>query len=218
VPAVRCILCGKGLTKGELAVLTDAGRFLEVFSLSDKILKRIDGSLKSYAAHATPAQSVLALGNGWHQIACFSHTEYRVSRMRTVGVLNGKLYWDDFLHFHCEQCKVAHQALTPREINHLLGITPAKRKSIPAKMRKLVLERHGGKCARCGTAKEIEVHHRLPVVHGGVNDPDKLVPLCCHCHTYHPGEFTERIWPDLEAIFLASEGVPGRGYLRHLPE
>jgi len=129
VPAVRCILCGKGLTKGELSVLTDPGSFLGVFSLHDKILKRIDRSLTSYTAHATNSQSVLALGNGWHQLACFSHTEYRHSRMRTIGVLNGKLYWDDFPHCNCGKM---HQTLTSAEINHLLGITPGETQIHPA--------------------------------------------------------------------------------------
>jgi len=50
------------------------------------------------------------------------------------------------------------------------------------------------------------MHYRRPVVHGGANHPDNLVPLCHDCRTRHAGEFTERIWPDLEAIFLASEG------------
>lgn len=205
MPSVRCILCGKGLTNGELSVLTDASRFLEVFSLRDKILKRVDRRMKSYTAHAMKAQSVLGLGNGWHQLPCFSQTEFRHSRVRTIGVLNGKLYWDDFQHCNCGEL---HQALTSAQINRLLGITPAKREPIPPKLRKLVLERYGGKCARCRTAKEIELHHRLPVIHGGLNDATNLVPLCHRCHTQYPGEFTERIWPDLEAIFLASEAVP----------
>jgi 5-methylcytosine-specific restriction endonuclease McrA len=205
VPSVRCILCGKGLTKGELSVITNSDRFLKVFSLHDKILWRIDQELKSYTAHATSSQSVSALGNGWHQLACFSHTEYRRSRMRTIGLLNGKLYWDDFLHCNCGKM---HQALKSAEINLLLGITPAERQPIAPKTRREVLERHSGKCARCRTTEEIELHHRRPVIHGGTNDPDNLVPLCYRCHTHHSSEFTEHVWPDLEGIFLASESQP----------
>jgi hypothetical protein len=209
VPAVRCIFCGSGLTKAELSAIGDADRFLKVLSLHTKILHRADRPLNSYAAHATEAQSALALGDGWHKVACFSHTEYLRSQVRTVGVLNGKLYWDDFDHMD-SKCDDAHRLLTTGEINHILGITPEKRRHISAKTRRLVFEQNGGRCDRCGEINEIELHRRLPVIHGGTNDPDNLVPLCHNCRTYHSDEFTEHVWPDLEAIFLACEGSPGQ--------
>ena len=147
MPAVRCILCGKGLTKGEMSALDDADRFVKVLSLCDKILLQEDRPLNSYIGHASAAQPVLARGNGWHQVPCFSHTEYLKSRIRTIGVLNGKLYWDDFHHAD-SICDHDHRLLSPGEINHLLGIVPGKRKRISTARRRLVLEKHGGKCAR----------------------------------------------------------------------
>lgn len=204
----RCIFCGKYPTRGELLDLSNHAKFLNLFSLRKKILHRRDHLLKSYVAHTTSALPLLARGSGWHQVACFSLTD-RLRRPRTIGVLNGKLYWDDFPHHEhpCDNSTCSGIGLTPGEINRLMGITPAERRPIDARTRRLVLDRYGGKCARCGANKDLELHHRRPVIHGGTNHHDNIVPLCYDCHTHHEEEFTEHIWPDLESIFLESESV-----------
>lgn len=208
----KCILCGRSPLKRELSELFNPANFLPLYSLRRKILYRHDHGLKSYIVHAKGAAQILERGNGRHQIACFftpsREPRKRERRNRTIGVLNGKLYWDDFLHFKddCDDPNCDGLALRPAEINLLMGITPAQRQPIDAQTRQLVLDRHGHKCARCNTTHALELHHRRPVIHGGTNDPDNLVPLCYGCHTKHAGDFTEHIWPDLENIFLNSEG------------
>jgi hypothetical protein len=146
------------------------------------------------------------MGNGWHKVAC-SSLLFRQRPKRTIGVLNGKLYWDDFMHFDhdCEDAQCDGIGLRPREINLLMGITPAERQPIDAQTRQTVLDWYGHRCARCKASDDLEMHHRRPVIHGGTNAPDNLIPLCYGCHSQHAGEFTEHIWPNLKSIFLNTE-------------
>lgn len=115
-------------------------------------------------------------------------------------MLNGKIYLDDLEHdkhgCHC---------LTPGQINYLMGVSPARRMPIDKKTRERIHVAYRRRCARCGSAQRLEVHHRKAVVHGGTNELSNLVLLCHHCHWYHAGEFNEHIWPDLEKSFLKTE-------------
>lgn len=43
-------------------------------------------------------------------------------------------------------------------------------------------EWYGERCANCGTEKDIEWHHIVPLYVGGTNSPSNLVPLCTDCH------------------------------------
>ena len=38
-------------------------------------------------------------------------------------------------------------------------------------------------CEHCGTDKQLEVHHIVPLSEGGTNDLDNLVTLCKACHS-----------------------------------
>ncbi len=199
---IRCIFCGRKLTKHDTIMLSNTDKFSAVLSLQDKVLFRTDRRLSTYIAHAEETQPTLSLGNGWHAVSCFSGTEFKQPRIRTMGILNNKIYWDDFPHSKEDP---RGQILKTSWINHLMGIVPAERQPIDAKTRALVLETTDGRCTRCDTAKRIELHHRRPVIHGGTNEPSNLVPLCYKCHFLHSHEYTEHIWPDLARIFVESE-------------
>ena len=56
------------------------------------------------------------------------------------------------------------------------------RKPISTKTRKLVLERAGYRCERCGSTQDLQIHHKIPRWALGSNDPDNLQVLCRHCH------------------------------------
>jgi hypothetical protein len=50
-----------------------------------------------------------------------------------------------------------------------------------AKFRRATLSTTGGRCARCGSAEDVQAHHDLPLMLGG----HKLgpgTPLCRRCH------------------------------------
>jgi len=49
--------------------------------------------------------------------------------------------------------------------------------------RKLILERDGYRCTRCGASDTIlHIHHIIPFSEGGSNAPENLATLCIRCH------------------------------------
>jgi len=61
-------------------------------------------------------------------------------------------------------------------------MTNYKKRNIPTKIRKEVLERDK-KCIKCGSLKKLEVHHIHLEMCGGSEELDNLVTLCKECHT-----------------------------------
>ena len=59
-----------------------------------------------------------------------------------------------------------------------------KRKSVPVALAFQVKERYGGRCAKCGRKKNLEIHRINPVVYGGRDELSNLIPLCSTCHWY----------------------------------
>lgn len=51
-----------------------------------------------------------------------------------------------------------------------------------ADVRRRVLERDGHRCTRCGTAGDLQVHHRIGAAEGGPLSMDNLVVLCRQHH------------------------------------
>lgn len=48
--------------------------------------------------------------------------------------------------------------------------------------RKEMKKKVGCKCVNCGSRKHIEYHHIVPLVKGGTNNWENIVPLCYECH------------------------------------
>lgn len=68
------------------------------------------------------------------------------------------------------------EALTKEE--HKILRREYERKILP-KLRK---ERNSMNCVNCGTDKEIEFHHIVPLAYGGTNRLSNIVALCRQCH------------------------------------
>lgn len=69
----------------------------------------------------------------------------------------------------------------------------ANRKSIPPSRRKAVMDRDGNQCVRCGSTEELEIHHIIPVSHGGLNHSRNLATLCEPCNMdAHAGDYSTR--------------------------
>lgn len=49
-------------------------------------------------------------------------------------------------------------------------------------LRRRVIERYGPRCVYCGTAKNIEMDHVLPVIAGGATTIENLRPACRLCN------------------------------------
>ena len=50
------------------------------------------------------------------------------------------------------------------------------------RMRRRILDAHGWRCARCGRAGRLELHHVTPIDKGGEDIESNLQPLCRPCH------------------------------------
>ena len=51
------------------------------------------------------------------------------------------------------------------------------------RVRRDVLNAHGWRCANCGKAGRLQVHHIKPIKNGGAAfAPENLQPLCSFCH------------------------------------
>lgn len=46
----------------------------------------------------------------------------------------------------------------------------------------LIRSRDGDRCARCGSSRDLHVHHRIMRSQGGGNYPENLITLCTECH------------------------------------
>ena len=51
-----------------------------------------------------------------------------------------------------------------------------------ASIRRTILARDGRRCQECGKAGRLEVHHLLPLKHGGDDSVDNLKTMCRDCH------------------------------------
>ena len=57
-------------------------------------------------------------------------------------------------------------------------------------IRKTYFKEYPSVCARCGTTKDIELHHKKEIALGGDNSFNNLAPLCGRCHKeYHKNDF-----------------------------
>ena len=72
---------------------------------------------------------------------------------------------------------------TYRKLVHLkTEARPANRTYISAHKRKLVFIRDKGRCVKCGSTKDFELHHIIPHARGGSNRLENLQLLCRDCN------------------------------------
>lgn len=50
------------------------------------------------------------------------------------------------------------------------------------RLRALALKRDGHRCRRCGSARRLQVHHRIPRSEGGLKVLANVETLCKSCH------------------------------------
>jgi 5-methylcytosine-specific restriction endonuclease McrA len=56
------------------------------------------------------------------------------------------------------------------------------RPSIPTDTRLFVWNRDGGKCVSCGSRKDLQFDHVIPISRGGANTAENLELLCATCN------------------------------------
>ena len=70
-----------------------------------------------------------------------------------------------------------------RKVVHLwTEARPANRTYISALKRKLVFIRDKGRCVKCGSKKNLEIHHIIPHAKGGSSRLENLQLLCRDCN------------------------------------
>lgn len=69
-----------------------------------------------------------------------------------------------------------------------------------------VFQRDGRRCVKCGTARKLEIHHKVPISKGGSwYDWNNLEARCRDCHIdEHHGEISmdQRAWRNLIAHLM----------------
>ena len=78
---------------------------------------------------------------------------------------------------------------TYRKLVHLkTEARPANRTYIPAYIRKLVFIRDKYRCVKCGSKKDLELHHIIPDEMISSNGPKNLQLLCRRCNRIKGGD------------------------------
>ncbi len=88
---------------------------------------------------------------------------------------------------------------------------PRATQTIPPKVRRAVMRRHGGRCAApdCRHAAFVELHHTERRADGGDHDPDRLIPLCgSHHSAVHEGKLVIRGCYTEGFVFEHADGTP----------
>lgn len=57
-----------------------------------------------------------------------------------------------------------------------------KRRPLPARLRRLIIDRDGPACRECGSTVHPHIDHIHPVSKGGTDDPENLQVLCRSCN------------------------------------
>ena len=72
---------------------------------------------------------------------------------------------------------------TYRKFVHLkTEFRPASREHLSASKRKRILLRAKGRCMKCGSGKNLEIDHVVPLAKGGSNRLENLQLLCQRCN------------------------------------
>ena len=64
----------------------------------------------------------------------------------------------------------------------IYDIKPTKRKHIPKAIREAVFKRDNYCCVKCGSTKNLEVDHKVPLANGGTNEMANLQTHCRDCN------------------------------------
>lgn len=91
-----------------------------------------------------------------------------------------------------------------------------KRRSIPLKVKRVVLERQK-ECQICGSLNNLQIDHILPVSLGGTNDLDNLRVLCRQCNMEEWARHFKRVYNEVTSRYGVPNLMVPAVWLRYIP-
>ena len=70
-----------------------------------------------------------------------------------------------------------------KEIKLYVSSSPISRNNHLAK---LTLQRDNYYCQKCSSTEDLQAHHIIPIMYGGINHLSNMITLCSNCHQYAP--------------------------------
>lgn len=102
-----------------------------------------------------------------------------LSKLRNIGVIDSDTVWeqrqklkifrDRYYIFQNQKDKLPRKKASSHTSNK--------------KIRKLVFEKYGEVCLKCGSTNDLTIDHVIPVKKGGKNDISNYQPLCKSCNS-----------------------------------
>lgn len=89
-------------------------------------------------------------------------------------------------HHKCPYCKrnsygyITSTSVEPEMLT--ISEPPMLRKPISKQLREETLKKYGEKCVICGSTKNLQIDHIIPVIRNGTNEADNLQVLCKTCN------------------------------------
>lgn len=62
------------------------------------------------------------------------------------------------------------------------GFKTQKIRKLTTLEKKLIIEKRGNRCERCGSTIALTVHHKIPLSHGGSDKEENLEAVCGECN------------------------------------
>jgi hypothetical protein len=116
---------------------------------------------------------------------------FDASRRRAWWMFQDRFYWDEE-GYSAEEVKalvLAADLRRERRLEQAIALTaqaeadpPSNRPPIPEEVRIAVWRRDGGRCVRCGSQRNLEFDHVIPVALGGSHTARNLQLLCETCN------------------------------------
>jgi len=112
---------------------------------------------------------------------------------RRWWMFKGNFYWEDedlelselkalILMREKKRRKQIEKALAYLEADEVLKTSSTSREPIPDEVKIFVWRRDGGRCVKCGSRKNLEFDHIIPLSKGGSNTARNIRLLCEKCN------------------------------------
>lgn len=177
------------------------------FSVTDKVVEEVT---------QTKASRILMHNRCWVSIFLFEYALRRACSEKGKKILNNEerstrknlieQMYENKRRAEAHTSKISH--FTNCSEDYVKDVISGRvEKGLTENERKDILKRDNHECQMCGSGKDLEVHHIIPVSDNGTKKDSNLCTLCseCHLNTAHGGNTAEvtydskkEFWNELE--------------------